>query len=518
MSRLSLPAPEPSRANTGRSRARSKGPGSQPNKRIILCEDGTWLNSDNGDLKGALEIPSNVTRIARCIQPMSNEGVPQVVYYHHGVGGGSGLLSRFQGFAGDGISEIVREGYQFLSTNWTPGDEIFIFGFSRGAYTARSIAGLIDQIGVLTSEGQPYLAEIYRDVQHQHDRDYHPKHPDVPFPNKPSAMDPGYVEQLRRRRLTRTDVTIKVVGVWDTVGSLGVPKIGWLTRLGLQSSQMKEMSFFDTALGNCIEYAFQALALDERRFPFQPTLWEKFEGNTTTLRQVWFPGAHANVGGGYDDQQIATISLAWMVAQCQPFIDFDEDYIFEEWEKVEDFYEKHESKPRPWSFGRIWDGMSAVYALGGMEVRKPGRYCATDPTNGKETHEPLIDTREYIHPCVRARIKLRGPGINDKGRYECKSLQNWKLMIENEEGARRPSIYWRSRDKPEEPGFVRELPEAPLKQLEMDMLDYDSETMEYVMKPSGMRKRRGPKSTGARSTGGRSAKGGRSRSRPRDDR
>lgn len=441
-------------------------------------------------MQGALSIPSNVTRLTRCIKSISSDGIPQVVYYHHGVGGGVSRWSRFAGFTGEGIAEIIREGYQFLATNWTPGDEIFIFGFSRGAFTARSIAGLIDQVGILTKEGLPFLAEIFRDVQHEHDRDYRPKHPDIPFPNKPSASDPDYIEELRRRRLSRLDVPIKVVGVWETVGSLGVPKVGWLTRLGLQSLQMKELSFYDTALGNCIENAFQALALDERRFSFQPTLWEKLEGNTTTLRQVWFPGAHSNVGGGYNDQQIATITLAWMVSQIQPYLDVDDGYVVDEWEKCEEFYEKHEKQPRPWSFGYLWDGITAVYALGGVAIRKPGRYCAVDPTNGKETHDPLIDTREFIHPCVRARIKLRGPGINDKGTYECKSLRDWKLSIETDEGAERPRISWLARDRPEEPGFVSRLPEAPLRPLEKELLAFDKETMEYVLRPSGVRKRR----------------------------
>lgn len=112
-----------------------------------------------------------------------------------------------------------------------------------------------------------------------------------------------------------------------------------------------------------------------------------------------------------------------------------------------------------------------------------------DGTTGKETEDPLIDTREYIHPCVRSRIKLKGPGINDKGRYECKSLRDWKLEVESEQGAKRPRIFWRSRDKDVEEGFAREIPEAPLKQLEMELLEYDPETMEYVLKPSGVRRR-----------------------------
>ena len=485
---MSRPPPGPSLANTGRSRARSTGPSGRPAKRIIVCEDGTWLNSDSGSLKGALEIPSNVTRLTRCIKPMSSDGIPQIVYYDHGVGSGSNILSRLAGFTGEGLAENVRQGYSFISTNYSPGDEIFVFGFSRGAFTARSIAGLIDQIGVLTRDGLPFLAEIFRDVQNEHEHNYKPKHPDVPFPNKPSALDPEYRNELRRRGYTRLDVPIKVVGVWDTVGSLGVPKVPWLTRLGLQPKEMKELSFYDTSLGNCIEYAFQALSLDERRYSFAPTLWEKLEGNTSTLRQVWFPGAHSNVGGGYDDQQIATITLAWMVAQCQPFLDFDIDYVLDCWDEVEKYYEKHHQKVRPWSFGYIFDGMTPVYALGGMSTRKPGRYCATDPNNGKSTDDPLVDTREYIHPCVRSRTKLRGPGIRDHGRYDCKSLDDWKLVVENEDGSKRPSIYWRSRDKPA-PGFPRELAEAPLKPLELELLEYDPDTLEYVTKPSGVSKR-----------------------------
>lgn len=452
----------------------------------------------------SVDIPSNVTRISRAIKPLSVDGIPQVVYYHWGVGGGGGFGNKLLGISGGGLAEIVREGYQFIATNWIPGDEIFIYGFSRGAYTARSIAGLIGQVGILTNEGLPFLPEIFRDVQNRHNPDYRPKNPDLPFDNKPSALDPQYKYELQKHRMTRLGVPIKVVGVWETVGSLGTPKIGWLTRIGLQSNAMKELSFYDTSLGNHIEYAFQALALDERRYAFPPTLWEKFEDNTTTLRQVWFPGAHSNVGGGYDDQQIATISLAWMMAQCQPFIDFDVEYLHDQWEDVEMYYEKTNQKVRPWSFGKIFSGLEGIYAVGGAKVRTPGRYCATDPTNGRPTDDPLIDTHEYIHPCVRSRLKLHGPGLNDRGDYECKALQDWKLVIEwPDEGAKRPTIYWKARDKPPE-GFVKVLPEAPLWALELELLAYDAETEQYVKKPSGVRSRKSERRSQRRSRSRRS--------------
>jgi uncharacterized protein (DUF2235 family) len=102
------------------------------------------------------------------------------------------------GSIGEGVGENVREGYSFLANNWAPGDEIFLVGFSRGAFTARSIAGLIGQVGLLTKKALGSLAEVFKDVQHRRDPHYRPANPDVPFPDKPSADDPYYKEELDR--------------------------------------------------------------------------------------------------------------------------------------------------------------------------------------------------------------------------------------------------------------------------------------------------------------------------------
>ena len=192
-------------ANTARSRnphtsselSIVRKPASRPSKRIILACDGTWLDSDNGHLNGELNIPSNITRISRAIKTTSSDGIPQVVYYHFGVGSQGGVVDRVVGGAtGQGLSENVREGYEFICNNYSPGDEIFLLGFSRGAFTTRSVGGLIAEVGVLTKGALQYLAEIYKDVTHKDDPNYKPKHPDIPFPDKPSAAEPEYTEEL----------------------------------------------------------------------------------------------------------------------------------------------------------------------------------------------------------------------------------------------------------------------------------------------------------------------------------
>ena len=160
---------------------------------------GTWLNSDNGMLNGKLQVESNVTRISRAILPEDDRGIQQIVYYGKGVATEGGMLDRVvMGAVGEGLNQNVREAYSFLSNNYAPGDEIYLVGFSRGAFTARTVAGLIGVVGLLTKRGTSYLPEVFKDVLNRRDQYYVPKHPDIPFPNKPSASSPRYKEELVR--------------------------------------------------------------------------------------------------------------------------------------------------------------------------------------------------------------------------------------------------------------------------------------------------------------------------------
>jgi Uncharacterized alpha/beta hydrolase domain (DUF2235) len=286
-------------------------------KRIIVCCDGTWMNSDNGydPTTKALQIPTNVTRIVRCIHTeawpkhsrgggpgssgpggsgQSQNNIPQITYYQAGVGSGSSLYDKVVGGAtGAGLGEHIREAYAFIADNYCRGDHIYLIGFSRGAYTARSISGLIEAVGLLTKIGMEDFYPIFKDYQNRYNRHYHDLFPNQPFSHKPSFTRKGgwskYISRLRRTHgpngepeyLTRSHVQIEVVAVWDTVGSLGIPQISLLERLPFNVPSNKEMRFYDTKLSGNVRYAFQALALDEMRFSFSPAIWEKPKGSRT---------------------------------------------------------------------------------------------------------------------------------------------------------------------------------------------------------------------------------------------
>ncbi|MCJ1378912.1 hypothetical protein MMC17_002011 [Xylographa soralifera] len=446
-----------------------------PSKRIILACDGTWLNVDNGLDRGQLPIPSNVTRILRALKVESFDGIPQVAHYEAGVGSQGGPVTRALGGAtAEGISTNIRAGYDFISQNYVPGDEIFLLGFSRGAFTARSVAGLIDNVGILTRAGLPYLDVIFKDFENRADPNYESSYPNVPFQNKPSNSNPQYRKELQRRKLSILNVPIKAVAVWETVGSLGIPRIPWLEGIGLQSRAMKEYRFFDTSLSNCIENAFQALALDERRAAFIPAVWEKSRANKTTLRQVWFPGVHSNVGGGYDDQEIANITLAWMIAQLEPFLDFDPDYITAQYKDTKNYYLQSGQAVRPWSFGEIYPSSSGLYALGGTTTRTPGFYTRLSPQTGRPTSTPLRNTHEYIHASARARTVLGGPGPADRGAYDAPALAAYTLRVPTPRAQGQPLALWESRARRRErPRKV--LVESPLWETERRLLGFSPE-------------------------------------------
>ncbi|KAI9892710.1 MAG: hypothetical protein M1814_001130 [Vezdaea aestivalis] len=401
-------------------------------KRIIICCDGTWVNSDNGytdgsifpwGVKGHLSVASNVTRMCRAIQKHDKQGIPQLVYYQAGVGTGNGNFDKLVGGGtGLGLSEHIREAYGFLTNNYVSGDQIFLMGFSRGAFTARSIAGLISEAGILHKTAMESFYAVFEDYQKSVDTSYVATG-DKPFPNRPKFGDPEYKAMLGKLGLSQIDATIQAIAVWDTVGSLGIPETG-IGKILQPFGVNDDYKFHDTKLSEVIHNAFQALALDEQRGAFQPAVWEKPAGISTNLHQVWFPGVHSSVGGGYDDAEISDITLTWMMDQLSTWIEFDDHYIEHEYgHSVETM--KTLKKPAPaWGQGFIPNSFTGVSKVFWKYPRTPGNY-----TNA-ETKAPLAATNEKIHPSVRLRT-AKGLNVEGRGPYKPSALDGWSASVDS---------------------------------------------------------------------------------------
>ena len=261
-------------------------------KRLVVCCDGTWNKPDN-------ETITNVEKIARTVQsdPAASGGAYQLVYYVSGVGAGSYAADRLLGGAfGFGLFHNVIASSRFLAQNYEPGDEIFIFGFSRGAYTARSVAGMLARVGLLTKVS--LVEERLPAAVHMYQRT-----------DLPEGAFGASVEEFKHDHCHSAEVSF--LGVFDTVGALGVP--GFMRRTP---------RFHDVQLSSQVLRARHALAVDETRLKFAPTFWEapadppRAPTVDERVKQVWFEGAHSDVGGGYRETGLSDTALLWMAREA----------------------------------------------------------------------------------------------------------------------------------------------------------------------------------------------------------
>jgi uncharacterized protein (DUF2235 family) len=264
-------------------------------KRLVVCCDGTWNRPDQ--LDDGVAAPTNVSKLALAVAREDENGTAQLLHYQPGVG--TRRFERLRGGAfGLGLSRNVRDCYRFLVETYEPGDELYFFGFSRGAYTARSTVGLVRNCGILRAEHASRIKHAYRLYRNRADR------------TKPNGLE----AQAFRRMYAHPDTEIRFVGVWDTVGSLGIPVDG--IRVPMIVTRL--WGFHDTDLSSRVRFAYHALAIDEERGPFRPTLWNQQEhASGQTLEQVWFAGVHCDVGGGYADPALAEIPLLWMAEKAR---------------------------------------------------------------------------------------------------------------------------------------------------------------------------------------------------------
>ena len=267
-------------------------------RRLVVCCDGTWQAAESKTI-------TNVAYTARAIAPISGlDGVTQIVFYDPGVGTGN-LVDRISGGAfGDGLDGNIVDAYRFLVYNYSPGDEVFFFGFSRGAYTARSTVGMLRKCGLLKKVHADHVGAAYELYRRRHDE-----------PDGPAATH-------FREEFSWPTFGVEFLGVWDTVGSLGIPLTGlrWFTR--------RDDQFHDTKLSRLVKRAYHAVSIDERRGPFKPTLWEKQPDSDQKVEQAWFSGVHSDVGGGYDDRALANITFQWMAKRAYDAgLEFDHQYL-----------------------------------------------------------------------------------------------------------------------------------------------------------------------------------------------
>ena len=334
-------------------------------KRIILCADGTWNEAERKDEKTGRPQPTNVLKTARAVLPRSSTDVDQVVYYHEGVGTEGGLDKFTGGAFGSGMAQNVRALYRFLVYNFEPDDELYFFGFSRGAFTVRTLAGFMNKVGLLEKDDEYYTPEIYNLYQ-----------------SSTPSDSPKWQHAFRNIEGTRPCPPIKFIGVWDTVGALGAP--GALGQL----FHRNKYKYHDIGLNSNIQHAFHALAIDERRKPFAPGLWTKPSGWSGALEQAWFAGVHSNVGGSYSPDGLANESLHWIVEKAEDQgLEFDKPFL------------EHYV---PCFNSVLNDSMTLMYRLMGPHKRPIGEHAA----QGEAIHQSAID-RSNLRDCEYDAQNLR---------------------------------------------------------------------------------------------------------------
>jgi uncharacterized protein (DUF2235 family) len=310
-------------------------------RRIVILCDGT---SDRPDDKPDGE--STATNIWKLYNALCNDET-QTVWYEAGVGSDSSstakearrtqyllsttgaasatkvaavwetLIKLLESGTGFGISETIINGYSEIVRQYRPGDRIYLVGFSRGAFAARCIAGVISRCGLLHANHEQFAADV---VQIYRTR----KSADDDEPLRPDMAYPGFGTKLEENTPTAHAVAVHFLGVFDTVASLGFPLWGWWFRV----APIWKNAAFSTDPARVCQNVYHALSMDERRSQFFPTLFTKptTEPGPAVLEQVWFRGAHADIGGGYTTHELSDITLKWMMDNMK-----NHGLMFHEW-------------------------------------------------------------------------------------------------------------------------------------------------------------------------------------------
>ena len=256
-------------------------------KNIVIFSDGTGQ-------KGGEGVNTNVYHIYNMIE---NRTPRQIAYYDSGIG--SGRRDKLKGLTGRGFSKNILDCYKFLFDNYESNDKVYLFGFSRGAATVRSLAGFVNMFGVLPKSRDDLIKKAYKIYK-------------ITDKKERKTMADNFIG---RHHTMGCD--IKFIGVWDTVAALGAPT-PILDKL-INLFPYTKHKFHDLGLGESVQHARHALANHENRKTFKPEIWDtKLCKKDQTLKQVWFTGVHTDVGGGYAEKGLSDIALEWMLDEAKP--------------------------------------------------------------------------------------------------------------------------------------------------------------------------------------------------------
>lgn len=332
-------------------------------KRIIICSGGTWNRPEKLNKKS---YPTNVLKFARGIASKDDNGTVQVVFYDWGIGSYHDSVQG--GTFGKGLEKNVMDGYRFIMHNYEPGDEIYLFGFSRGAYTVRSLCGFLNNCHILKNENSHMVEEafaLYKNPNHLPSGTY-----STNWKLANSISDSGQVA---------------FIGVWDTVGAMGLP----FSLFGLIEDKHL---FYDRKLGGNINTARHALSLDEKRKDFEPTIWQPREG--VDLKQVWFAGCHSDVGGSYppdeDETFLSDIPMMWLIKEAN-----EKGLKFEEFVKVTNLNPESE----------MHNEYKRIFKLLGKYERVIPDYN-TIPTQVHRSVKNRYDSGTYTSPTIENYLEL----------------------------------------------------------------------------------------------------------------
>ncbi|MSQ32142.1 MAG: DUF2235 domain-containing protein [Dehalococcoidia bacterium] len=265
-------------------------------KRLIIYADGTWDTLNKSHV-------TNVAKVAWAVVPNARDGVIQLTFYDQGVGTGNILDRLVGGVMGDGLDMNIEDAYRFLLNNYEVGDEIFFFGFSRGTYTVRSVGGLVRTCGIFRKEYANRFSQAY-----------------ALYRIGEGGTDSPAAVEFRAAYSRETD--IKFMGVWDTVGALGLP-IGMF-----RSVDRDKYAFHDVELSGRVKNGYHAVAIDDKRVSFEPTLWADKQKEGQLIEQMWFAGVHRDVADGNPDLGLGDLALVWLKDKAEACgLAFDNDYF-----------------------------------------------------------------------------------------------------------------------------------------------------------------------------------------------